>query len=62
MTPEGRPLVQLFRSDVVLKLYNDGDSYTLVVARIRSKPEQLDGLTAEEALHRLAAAARPVGD
>ena len=54
MTPEDRPLLQLLRSDVVLKLYKDGDSYTLRVARLRGTRTTLENLTAEQALDRLA--------
>ena len=47
---EERPLLQLLRSDVVLKLYRDGDSYTLRVARLRGTRTTLENLTAEQAL------------
>ena len=61
MTPEDRPLLQLLRSDVVLKLYKDGDSYTLRIAKLRMAPETLENLTAEQALTKLAEEMRSDG-
>ena len=54
MTAEVRPLLQLLRSDCIIKLYRDGDSYTLRVARLRGGRTTLENLTAEEALDKLA--------
>jgi hypothetical protein len=55
VTPDARPMIQLLRSDVVLKLYKDGDVYTLQVSRLRKAPVTLEHLPAAEALDRLAA-------
>ena len=54
MTPDDRPLLQLLRSDCIIKLYRDGDSYTLRVARLRGTRTTLENLTAEQALDKLA--------
>ena len=50
-----RPMLQLLRSDCIIKLYREGDSYTLRVAKLRSKSVTLEGLglTAEQALEAL---------
>ena len=60
MTPDDRPLLQLLRSDVVLKLFRNSftcetaSTYTLQVSRLKQKSTTLEGLTAEEALTKLA--------
>ncbi|MBN1605088.1 MAG: hypothetical protein JW940_00560 [Polyangiaceae bacterium] len=52
--PDARPMIQVLRSDCILKLYRDGDSYTLQVSRLRKAPKTLEKLTAEQALTELA--------
>jgi hypothetical protein len=53
--PDVPPMLSLLRSDCILKLYRDGDVYTLQVSRLRKAPVTLENLSAGEALDRLAA-------
>ena len=51
-------MIQLCRSDAIVKLFRaeDSMSYTLVVGRLRGKPTTFEGLDADGALEALAVA------
>ena len=52
--PDAPPLLKLIRSDRIVQVERDGDTYTVRVARLRVPNKVLPGLTADQTLDALA--------